>query len=270
MVLRVQCRLDQQQACSPCGPASSGLGGWDLHLLGSLRVCRKSDSSTPASWASSSSGLVQKRAGRLARSLDEARPRVWGRASTHKQEVGWEARGEGVVASGRLAAGLQGRVRWRPSSLPEMGKKKVNGGSFLAANVGEKEGKYIWNWFSPALPRGSLRPHRRWLWLGTCALPVPCGCPPHPPAPLEQGLSSLLPAMVGALQPCPAYRQQPVRACAGTLSRCWAIFQMCQRGSCHPPATKSWRPCAQGAARAGRVWGRRAEREGGAETGVGG
>lgn len=127
--------------------------GWDLRLLGSLGVCRKSDSSTPASWASSASGLVQKRAGGLARSLDGARPRVWGRASTHKQEVGREARGEGVAVSGRLAAALQGRVRWRPSSLPEMGKKKVNGGSFLAANVGEKEGKYIWDWISPALPR---------------------------------------------------------------------------------------------------------------------
>lgn len=96
------------------------------------------------------------------------------------------------------------------TSLSGWVRKKLTVG---VADVGEKEEKYIWNWFSPRPAPGKPK----------TAPPLARDLPPPRPRWGPGRLGSREPALprssqrwLGALRPRPVLRGQPVRACVGT------------------------------------------------------
>lgn len=169
--------------------------GCDPRLLASLRDCRKCDSSTPpASWASSSGGLVQRRA---ARSLDEARPALGGGPGPTSRR--WAGRPEGRGCWPPKGSGIGG------PPCPRRARKRLTVG-VSSGSCGAGKGKYIWRWFGPRPAWGGLS-HRTAAGSGLEPSRIPAGP--------RAGLSWLLPALVGDAPAPPGSR----RAASESLCR---------------------------------------------------
>lgn len=109
----------------------------------------------------------------------------------------------------------------------------------------------------PALPRGSLRPHRRWL--PTCALLVPCGSPPTPST-AGAGPFFAPPSDGGGAPALPGLPPAASESLRGDTSLVAGLFSRCAsqaRATREPPRAGVPAPTAQRVPAGSGVAGRR-------------